>query len=166
MWTMVYLLRSAWCREWGRIPTIVFHTSSASTCRSSVPRSCPASSRTRRRRLPSAVKTATYRVAVGVQTAGIRWPTAATATQQLAVSTHHARGREARAARAAAPAAAPATRRAPAAAGHEGERVAAPGTRACVRARIQGATVSNAQKRSETLRNAQKRSETLEQQRS
>jgi hypothetical protein len=35
-----------------------------------------------------AVQTATYRVAVGVQTAGIRWYTAATATQQLAVLTH------------------------------------------------------------------------------
>jgi hypothetical protein len=32
-----------WCREWGCIPTIVFDTSFASTCRSSVPRSCPAS---------------------------------------------------------------------------------------------------------------------------
>jgi hypothetical protein len=37
----------------------------------------------------AAVKTATYRGAVGVNTAGIRWYTATTATQQLAVLTHH-----------------------------------------------------------------------------
>jgi hypothetical protein len=36
----------------------------------------------------AAVKTATYRVVVGVKTAGIRWSTATTATQQLAVLTH------------------------------------------------------------------------------
>jgi hypothetical protein len=38
-----------------------------------------------------AVKTATYRVAVGVKTAGICWQTATTATQQLAVLTHRPR---------------------------------------------------------------------------
>jgi hypothetical protein len=37
---------------------------------------------------PPAFKSATYRGAVGVQTAGIRWYTAITATQQLAVLTH------------------------------------------------------------------------------
>jgi hypothetical protein len=82
----------------------------------------------------------------GCPNPAIRWPTATTAPQQLAVSTHHARGREARAARAAARAAAPATRGAPAAAGHEGERVAAPGAR--VRARHPR---RNGKKRSETL---------------
>jgi hypothetical protein len=36
----------------------------------------------------SAVKAASYCVAVGVNSAGVRWPTAPTATQQLAVLTH------------------------------------------------------------------------------
>jgi hypothetical protein len=41
-----------------------------------------------------AVTTATYRVAVGVNTAGIRWSAATTATQQLAVLTHLPRAEE------------------------------------------------------------------------
>jgi hypothetical protein len=38
-----------------------------------------------------AAKTASYRVAVGIKTAGIRWRAATTATQQLAVLTHRGR---------------------------------------------------------------------------
>jgi hypothetical protein len=43
-------------------------------------------------RVCSQNKTATYRVAVGIKTAGICWQAATTATQQLTVLTHHPTG--------------------------------------------------------------------------